>query len=51
MRFTESNLFGIYAAPKSLLMVAAWIVTIALCWTANRFRLLLSLTSGSERWS
>ena len=40
MRFTEINLFGVYVAPISLLMVAAWIVTIALRWIANRFGLL-----------
>ena len=40
MRFTEINLFGVYVAPMSLLMVAAWIVTIALRWVANRFGLL-----------
>jgi hypothetical protein len=40
MRFTEINLFGVYVAPMSLLMVAAWIVTIALRWIANRFGLL-----------
>ena len=40
MRFTEINLFGVYVAPMSLLMVSAWIVTIALRWIANRFGLL-----------
>jgi hypothetical protein len=40
MRFTEINLFGVYVAPMSLLMVTAWIVTIALRWVANRFGLL-----------
>jgi len=40
MRFTEINLFGVYVAPISLLMVAAWIVTIALRWIASRFGLL-----------
>ena len=40
MRFTEINLFGVYVAPMSLLMVAAWIVTIALRWIASRFGLL-----------
>jgi protein AaeX len=30
MRFTEINLFGVYVAPISLILIAAWIVTIAL---------------------
>ena len=30
MRFTEINLFGVYVAPISVMMVAAWVVTIAL---------------------
>ena len=40
MRFTEINLFGVYVAPISLMMVAAWIVTIALRRGAARFGLL-----------
>ena len=40
MRFTEINLFGIYVAPISLMMIAAWIVTIGLRWSAARFGLL-----------
>jgi hypothetical protein len=40
MRFTEIDLFGVYVAPMSLLMVAAWIVTIALRRLASRFGLL-----------
>jgi protein AaeX len=40
MRFTEIDLFGVYLAPISLLLVAAWIVTLALRWTASRFGLL-----------
>ena len=40
MRFTEINLFGVYVAPISLMMVAAWIVTIALRRCAARFGLL-----------
>jgi Protein of unknown function (DUF1656) len=30
MRFTEIDVFGVYVAPMSLTMVAAWFVTIAL---------------------
>ena len=40
MRFTEINLFGIYVAPMSVMMVAAWVVTISLRRLAARFGLL-----------
>ena len=30
MRFAEIDLFGVYVAPISLLMVVAWVVTIGL---------------------
>ena len=40
MRFTEVNLFGVYVAPISLMMVAAWVVTIGLRRVAARFGLL-----------
>jgi hypothetical protein len=40
VRFTEINLFGVYVAPMSLLMFAAWLVTIALRRVADRFGLL-----------
>ena len=40
MRFTEINLFGVYVAPISLIMVGAWLVTIASRQVANRFGLL-----------
>ena len=40
MRFTEVNLFGVYVAPISVMMVAAWLVTIALRRIASRFGLL-----------
>ena len=40
MSFTEIDLFGVYVAPISLLMVAAWFVTITLRWIAGRFGLL-----------
>lgn len=40
MRFTEINLFGVYVAPISLMLVTAWIVTIALRRVAARFELL-----------
>jgi len=40
VRFTEINLFGVYVTPISLMMVAAWMVTIALRRSAARFGLL-----------
>ena len=40
MRFTEINLFGVYVAPISLMMVGAWAVTIGLRRFADRFGLL-----------
>ena len=40
MRFTEVNLFGVYVAPISVMMIAAWVVTIGLRWFAARFGLL-----------
>jgi protein AaeX len=40
MSFTEIDLFGVYVAPISVMMVAAWFVTIALRWSASRFGLL-----------
>jgi hypothetical protein len=38
--FVEINLFGVYVAPMSVLMVAAWMVTIGLRGSAARFGLL-----------
>jgi protein AaeX len=40
LKFTEIDLFGVYVAPMSLLMVAAWLVTIILRRLASRFGLL-----------
>ena len=40
MSFTEVDLFGVYVAPISLLMVAAWVVTIGLRRLAVRVGLL-----------
>ena len=50
MRFAEIDLFGVYVAPISVMMVAAWLVTIALRRVASRFGLLrLRLASGPVR--
>jgi hypothetical protein len=40
VRFAEIDLFGVYVAPMSLMIVAAWVVTISLRWGAARFGLL-----------
>ena len=40
MRFAEVNLLGVYVAPISVLLVAAWVVTIALRRVAARFGVL-----------
>ena len=40
MRFTDLDLFGVYVAPISVMLVAAWFITIALRRVAARFGLL-----------
>ena len=40
MNYAELNLFGVYVAPVSVMMVAAWVVTIGLRRVAVRFGLL-----------
>ena len=40
MRFTEINLFGVYVAPISVMIVAAWVITIGLRRLVARFGLL-----------
>ena len=40
MKFVEVNLLGIYVAPISVMMVAAWFVTMVLRRVAGRFGLL-----------
>ena len=40
MKFVEINLLGVYVAPMSVLMVAAWFLTVALRRVAGRFGLL-----------
>jgi protein AaeX len=40
MRFSEVDLFGVYVAPISVMLVAAWIATILLRRVAARFGLL-----------
>jgi hypothetical protein len=40
VRLAEINMLGVYVAPISLMMVAAWLVTIVLRGAAGRFGLL-----------
>ena len=40
MSFHEVNVFGVYVAPISLMMVAAWLVLITLRRAGDRFGLL-----------
>jgi hypothetical protein len=40
MRFTEIDLFGVYVAPVSMMLVTAWVITIGLRRIAARFGLL-----------
>jgi hypothetical protein len=40
MGFAEVNIFGVYVAPISLMMVVAWLVLVALRRIADHFGLL-----------
>ena len=40
MRLAEIDLFGVYVAPISLMLVGAWLITIAVRGVAARFGLL-----------
>jgi protein AaeX len=40
MNFTEVNLFGVYVAPISVMMVAAWIILMAVRRVVDRSGLL-----------
>ena len=40
MRFVEVDVFGVYVAPISVMLVVAWVITIALRRGAVRFGLL-----------
>jgi hypothetical protein len=39
MRFTEINLFGVYVAPISMMLVVTWLILIPLRRAANYFDL------------
>jgi hypothetical protein len=40
VRLSEVNLFGVYVAPISVMMVVAWLATITLRRVADRFDLM-----------
>jgi hypothetical protein len=40
VRFTDINLFGVYVAPISIMVIEAWLVTIVLRRVAGRWGLL-----------
>jgi protein AaeX len=40
LKFVEIDLLGVYVAPISVLMIAAWIVTVGLRRAATRFGLM-----------
>jgi hypothetical protein len=40
VKFVEIDLFGVYVAPISVMLVAAWVVTVGLRRVAARFGLL-----------
>jgi hypothetical protein len=40
MRFTDINLFGVYVAPISIMMIEAWLITVVLGRVAGRWGLL-----------
>ena len=40
MKFTDINLFGVYVAPISIMMIAAWLLTVVLRRVAGRWGLL-----------
>lgn len=40
MRFTDINLFGVYVAPISIMMIESWLITAVLRRVAGRWGLL-----------
>jgi protein AaeX len=40
MKFTDIDLFGVYVAPISIMMIGAWLITIVLRRVASRAGLL-----------
>ena len=48
MRFTEINLFGVYVAPISLMMMASWLVLIGMRRVAARFGAMILHAVGMD---
>jgi protein AaeX len=40
LRFVEIDVFGVYVAPITVLMLAAWVITVALRWFGARLGLM-----------
>jgi hypothetical protein len=40
VKFTDINLFGVYVAPISIMMIGAWLITIVLRRVGDRWGLL-----------
>jgi hypothetical protein len=40
MSFSEVNIYGVYVAPISLMIIAAWLLLIPMRWAASRTGLL-----------
>jgi protein AaeX len=43
LKFVEIDLLGVYVSPMALLILAAWVVTVALRLVASRFGLLTNV--------
>ncbi|HEX9466541.1 MAG TPA: DUF1656 domain-containing protein [Alphaproteobacteria bacterium] len=50
MSFTEIDLFGVYVAPMSLMLVAAWLVLLPLRRFADHFGLLRQVWHPALFW-
>jgi protein AaeX len=50
MNFTEINLFGVYVAPISLMMVAAWLILMPLRRIADRIGLMRQVWHPALFW-
>ncbi|HEY4163036.1 MAG TPA: DUF1656 domain-containing protein [Dongiaceae bacterium] len=50
MRFTEIDVFGVYVAPISLMMIGAWVMLVLLRQLADRSRLSLRVWHPALFW-
>ena len=50
MRFTEINLFGVYVAPMSVMMIGAWLMLVPLRRVADHFGLLQRVWHPALFW-